>query len=124
MATGKSSLNIKHLGQVFTASDIVAHMLQLRRNWGNTLEPSVGNGAFIAHLESSAVGIEVDQRIIEDERVVEGDFFDYSVDNKFDTIIGNPPYVRYQDIGTETKARLPMGGFDRRSNLYLFYCQV
>lgn len=26
------------------------------------------------------------------------DFFDFPVSEKFDTIIGNPPYVRFQDI--------------------------
>ena len=31
------------------------------------------------------------------------DFFQYSIENKSDTIIGNPPYVRYQDIPKDTK---------------------
>ena len=31
------------------------------------------------------------------------DFFAYPQEKKFDTIIGNPPYVRFQDIGAETR---------------------
>lgn len=46
------------------------------------------------------------------------DYFDY--EEKADTIIGNPPYVRYQDILTTTRSKLPKG-FDNRSNLYLFF---
>jgi adenine-specific DNA-methyltransferase len=49
------------------------------------------------------------------------DFFDYPVSNKFDTIIGNPPYVRFQDIGESTKQKLDMSLFDNRSNLFLFF---
>ena len=48
------------------------------------------------------------------------DFFDYTA--KVDTIIGNPPYVRYQDIYSSTKTKLPQG-FDNRSNLYLFFIE-
>lgn len=51
------------------------------------------------------------------------DFFSYPVSEKFDTIIGNPPYVRYQDILDSTKALLkPFSAiFDMRTNLYLFF---
>lgn len=30
--------------------------------------------------------------------IVEGDFFDLDADPRFDAVIGNPPYVRYQDF--------------------------
>lgn len=36
------------------------------------------------------------------------DFFDYGEENKFETIIGNPPYVRYKDIPPDTKKKLNM----------------
>ena len=51
------------------------------------------------------------------------DFFSYPVSEKFDTIIGNPPYVRYQDILVSTKSLLkPFSAiFDMRTNLYLFF---
>lgn len=51
------------------------------------------------------------------------DFFSYPVSEKFDVIIGNPPYVRYQDIVESTKFLLSgySDMFDSRSNLYLFF---
>lgn len=46
------------------------------------------------------------------------DFFDW--DTKIDTIIGNPPYIRFQDIPISTKNKLP-DVLDGRSNLFLFF---
>lgn len=115
------SLNVETLGQVFTPIRIVSDMLQLRQNQGNVLEPSCGNGAFYNNIEN-CVGIEYDATVAPQGALVM-DFFDYSIDNKFDTIIGNPPYVRFQDIGPETKSKLDMTLFDERSNLYLFFIE-
>lgn len=109
------------LGQFFTPSNIVTRMLSLRRNFGTILEPSAGNGAFLDSLENSAVAIEFDESLTDDPRTLFIDYFDYATDHKFDTIVGNPPYVRYQDIKSRTKEKLPMDLFDCRSNLYLFF---
>lgn len=51
------------------------------------------------------------------------DFFALRTVHIFDTIIGNPPYVRYQDIFSDTKKLLTPYEkiFDKRSNLYLFF---
>lgn len=114
-------MNVSKLGQVFTPPEVVAHMLAMRRNRGAVLEPSAGGGAFMNALEPGAIGIEIDRTMIRDKRILAGDFFSYPLSNRFDTIIGNPPYVRYQDIGQATKGLLPMEWFDRRSNLYLFF---
>ena len=51
------------------------------------------------------------------------DFFALPLDEKYDTIIGNPPYVRFQDIPHQTLARLDGEMFDRRSNLYLHFIE-
>lgn len=109
------------LGQFFTPEHIVAKMLGLRRNKGSILEPSSGKDSFLSCLEPEAVGVEIDSSLVSDPRVVVGDFFAYPVFNKFDTIIGNPPYVRFQDIRKNTQQLLPLDLFDRRSNLYLFF---
>lgn len=113
--------DVNTLGQVFTPEHIVERMLFLRFNRGSILEPSCGDGAFLSHLENEAVGIEIDEFLIKDDRVTFCDFFSYDTENKFDTIIGNPPYVRFQDIQQNTKSLLPMKLFDKRSNLYLFF---
>jgi adenine-specific DNA-methyltransferase len=109
------------LGQVFTPERVVRAMLRLRHNAGRVLEPSCGDGAFLQHLHH-AVGIELDAR-----QCPPGghnmDFFAYPESEKFDTVIGNPPYVRYQDITPSTRVLLHQDGFDGRSNLYLFFIE-
>ena len=107
----------KALGQYFTPSHIVEKMIKLIRNEGSILEPSCGDGAFYNKL-NNCIGIEIDPSIAPDGALVM-DFFDYT-DRTFDTIIGNPPYIRYQDISEETKGKLPTI-LDSRSNLYLFF---
>jgi adenine-specific DNA-methyltransferase len=110
------------LGQVFTPDLIVQRMLKLRRRRGSVLEPSCGDGAFLKRLGPKAVGIELDGRL-KTSNVRRQDFFDLPLTEQFDTVIGNPPYVRFQDIRPDTRRKLPMGLFDRRTNLYLFFIE-
>ena len=113
------NLDVDGLGQVFTPSDIVEKMIKMRKNNGRILEPSCGDGAFSSKLPG-CVAIELDTAVAP-ESALNMDFFDYPISEKFDTIIGNPPYVRYQDISSQTKKKLDKGMFDERSNLYLFF---
>ncbi|MDR2000793.1 MAG: class I SAM-dependent methyltransferase [Zoogloeaceae bacterium] len=96
-------------------------MLALRRNCGRALEPSAGEGAFSRRIPGCAA-VELDGRVAPQGAWV-GDFFAYPGTERFETIIGNPPYVRYQDILPETKRLLDSRLFDRRSNLYLFFIE-
>ena len=114
-------LDVENKGQVFTPNPIVQKMLGLRRRHGSVLEPAVGDGAFMPWLGKDAVGVEIDAGLTSDPRVLHCDFFAYPARHKFDTIIGNPPYVRHQDILEQTRGLLDMALFDRRSNLYLFF---
>ncbi|MDR1647849.1 MAG: class I SAM-dependent methyltransferase [Zoogloeaceae bacterium] len=117
--------DVKTLGQVFTPPEVVDFMLKLRLRKGRTLEPSAGAGAFFNALRvknADCVGIELDGRIAP-EGVCVMDFFAYPETERFDAIIGNPPYVRFQDILPETRARLSMRLFDGRSNLFLFFIE-
>ena len=91
-------------------------MLSLIQNQGPVLEPSCGNGAFLSKLKK-AVGIEIDKNIACKDAIIM-DFFDYH--KKFDTIIGNPPYVQYKNISESTKNKLNHK-FDKRTNLYIFF---
>ena len=113
--------DIARLGQVFTPETVVRRMLALRRNAGRVLEPSCGDGAFARHLPG-CTAIEVDARHCP-PGALHQDFFAYPESEKFATIIGNPPYVRYQDIPETTRAWLPTEHFDGRSNLYLFFIE-
>ncbi|MDR0736710.1 MAG: class I SAM-dependent methyltransferase [Zoogloeaceae bacterium] len=108
-------------GQVFTPESIVRVMLALRANRGRTLEPSAGEGAFSRCLPG-CVAIELDGWIAPPEARTM-DFFALEMNARFDTVIGNPPYVRYQDISPETKKLLDMRLFDGRSNLFLFFIE-
>ncbi|MFT4173622.1 MAG: class I SAM-dependent methyltransferase [Rhodocyclaceae bacterium] len=96
-------------------------MLALRQRHGRTLEPSCGDGAFVRRL-GDCMAIEYDHRVAP-AGVSVMDFFDLPDDEQFDTIIGNPPYVRYQDILPATRRKLDMRLFDSRSNLYLFFIE-
>lgn len=113
--------DVVSLGQVFTPDEIVARMLSLRRNRGRVLEPSAGDGAFALQLPG-CVAIELDAGHAPPGALVM-DFFAYPYSEQFDTIIGNPPYVRFQDVDAATRQRLDMRLFDGRSNLYLFFIE-
>jgi adenine-specific DNA-methyltransferase len=116
-----SLFDVASLGQVFTPEPVVRTMLALRRNRGRVLEPSCGDGAFLRHLPG-AVGVEFDAAHCP-AGALNMDFFAYPEGELFDTIIGNPPYVRYQDIPLATRARLSGKYFDARTNLYLFFIE-
>lgn len=119
--TSETSYDIETLGQVFTPSCVVRAMLSLRSNSGRVLEPSCGDGAF-SNCLPGCVAIEFD-RTHAPAGSLNIDFFAYPESEKFATIIGNPPYVRYQDIHPETKALIKSNLFDLRSNLYLFFIE-
>jgi adenine-specific DNA-methyltransferase len=117
--------NVEQLGQVFTPANVVDFMLDLCRNSGRILEPSAGDGAFFSRLQqrqANCVGIEIDRRVAPAGARIE-DFFDYPLSEQFDSIIGNPPYVRFQDVSAETRKKLKSDLFDGRSNLFLFFIE-
>jgi len=116
-----TSYDVETLGQVFTPPAVVNAMLVLRRNNGRVLEPSCANGAFSGKIPG-CVAIEIDRNHAPIGSL-NIDFFSFSVSEKFETIIGNPPYVRYQDIPAETKCLINTELFDLRSNLYLFFIE-
>ena len=117
--------NVEQLGQVFTPPKVVEFMLALCGNRGRALEPSAGDGVFFELLKErhrDCVGIEIDPRVAPPGAEIR-DFFDYPLTEQFETIIGNPPYVRFQDVAVDTRKRLKSGLFDARSNLFLFFIE-
>ena len=117
----KKQLDVGKLGQVFTPDLVVQQMLSLCERKGRTLEPSCGDGAFSRRIPG-CVAIEFDGRVAPAGAKVM-DFFAYPDSEQFDTVIGNPPYVRFQDIGDATKRLLDGTLFDARSNLALFFIE-
>ena len=109
------------LGQVFTPTSIVSYMRDLIRNDGFVLEPSCGNGAFLSILDkkkTTAIEKEKNLCFYKHKNI---DFFDFKTLNKYQTIIGNPPYVKHNNILECTKKKLDYRLFDKRTNLYLFF---
>jgi hypothetical protein len=83
------------LGQHWTPKDVVQTMLTLKKNKGLTLEPSAGSGRFVEVLDN-VVAIEIDEKVVPDnlkDRYIISNFFEISEEQKFQTVIGNPPYV-------------------------------
>ena len=90
----------------------------IKNKRGRLLEPSCGKLAFKDCLRENAVFIELDGTLIGDKRVLNMDFFDYPKREKFDTIIGNPPYVdnKFLHITHPTDIRV-------EANLYLYFIE-
>jgi adenine-specific DNA-methyltransferase len=119
--TRRATLDVTSLGQVFTPEPIVRVMLALCANRGRVLEPAAGDGAFSRCLPGCAA-IEIDRELAPPGAMVM-DFFALPTSQRFSTVIGNPPYVRFQDIPPATRARLDSELFDARSNLFLFFIE-
>ena len=113
--------DVAGLGQVFTPPAVVDAMLALRRNAGSVLEPAAGDGAFASRLPG-CTAIEIDPRFAPPGALVR-DFFAYPDRHKFATIIGNPPYVRFQDVAPATRERLGVALLDGRANLCLYFIE-
>lgn len=89
------------MGQYFTKIDIVRELVGLvlkYKQYTNDikiLEPSFGTENFITTLIESGFshieGCEIDKELTENP----SDFFDLSLDSKYDLIIGNPPFSKY-----------------------------
>jgi adenine-specific DNA-methyltransferase len=105
----------KRLGQFFTppavARSLVSWVVRTPRDL--LLDPSCGDGAFLKWHKRS-VGIEVDpdnaalaRQIAPGALVHGGDFFNWAFATKerFDAIAGNPPFIRYQTLKGEVRAR-------------------
>lgn len=117
----------KLLGAYYTPPELANLIVGLlsESSYDKVLEPSFGGGIFLKELINNNITIgELDAVEIESEpvkkakkeydeyknyKLIQEDFFDYYKDSsreKYDLIIGNPPYIRYQYL-TESQ-RLEM----------------
>lgn len=91
----------KVLGQFFTREAIVEKLLDVLFTFKpytktiKILEPSSGTGNFINVLQKQGFhnidGCEIDPELTENPQ----NFLDYPLDKKYDLIIGNPPFSKY-----------------------------
>jgi hypothetical protein len=89
------------LGQYFTKEEIVKRVLDLLQNYRNyplsssILEPSSGTRNFVKELEKRGFENVSECEIDESLTKTPMDFFDLETKEKFDLIIGNPPFTKY-----------------------------
>lgn len=112
-------------GGYYTPSEITEFICNwvIDKNTTNILEPSCGDGAFIKSLceimqskkSNNILGIELDK--IEAKKaskynanIINEDFFSYYEKEilnkrKFDCVVGNPPFIRYQNFNKEYREK-------------------
>ena len=97
---------IHKLGQYFTTNKMLLdYVLDLiHNNPDKILEPSMGRGDIISHILNHKQGVkfdtyEIDETIkfldiIDRDEINFGDFLKTQITDKYDTIVGNPPFVK------------------------------
>ena len=97
---------IHEKGQYFTKNEILQEFVRrlILNKPNKILEPSMGRGDLIKYIQSITPYIEfdlyeIDETInflpeIQKEQIHFGDFLQQEINNKYKTIIGNPPYVK------------------------------
>lgn len=130
MRLKEESSEQKLRGAYYTPLPLAEMMVKLfsgNKQIKNVLEPSCGDGVFLDAMNNTdiidqfdtitAIEIEDDEAIKvqnryeskKNLRVINQDFFDYYEEysnEKFDLILGNPPYIRYQYLEEEQRALL------------------
>jgi adenine-specific DNA-methyltransferase len=99
------------LGQYFTPPHVASLMLTLVKSdgQGQVLEPSAGEGIFLDLLHEAnfknVTGVEVDPELAtkSPHHVINESFLSHPLTNKYDLVIGNPPYIRWKDLDDRSK---------------------
>ena len=119
-----------NLGQYFTKDiRLQSIVFSLVRNLGSFLEPSSGEGHLVSYFEQRGIknitSIEYDETIqsMAITQPLYLDFFDYHISNKFDTIFGNPPFVRFRNIDETTKSKLNIDTNLSSCNLFYYFIE-
>jgi adenine-specific DNA-methyltransferase len=120
----------KNRGQFFTTKNrVLDALVSLIKNEGTILEPSAGEGHIVKCIEEKlirdVVCIELDEDKVSNKicnSIIKVDnFFNYiKTIKKFNTVIGNPPFVKLKNVEEETINLLPEK-IPGNGNLYYFF---
>lgn len=134
------------LGQVFTPNILAKFMMNLLKKeikeGDSILDPCIGPNTFFKHWKSddfntNLTGIELDKSLISasmqafynqpNRTLINDSFFNFSIKNKFDGIVQNPPYVRQELLTNQNNVKqtygfLPLSSLiPSQSNLYVYF---
>ena len=100
-------------GQYFTVGEIAEFMVSLIRHNINSkvLEPSCGKGVFLEKLTKygflNLSAYEIDASLNDPYSFVKYEsFISSTVDDKFDVVIGNPPFIRWKNLEEDLRDEL------------------
>jgi adenine-specific DNA-methyltransferase len=120
----------KQRGQFFTTRDKVLNILtSLIHNDGLIFEPSAGSGHIVKAVESKvknkifACEIDnekADNKVCNNEIIVDNFFNIIKKNVRFSTVIGNPPFVKLKNVEEQTLNLLPEK-IKGNGNLYYFF---
>lgn len=110
-----TSQHIKKLGQYFTRYEIADFMCRWAcKNASSVLDPAVGNSVFLTFAQknnpkSSLYGYEIDKTILDyfgnptKAKIINENFLLNGWEDKYDAIICNPPYNRFQAVSNRSE---------------------
>lgn len=122
-------------GKVYTPENIVDFMLSglnIKKD-SRILEPSCGMGAFLSKLETLSDNVDAydldeaalnyDKEHFKNVNYYLKDYLDV-IEGGYDFIIGNPPYIRFQDLDELTRFKLKHMIIGKSGNPDLYYAFI
>lgn len=116
---------LKKTGSFYTPTSLVKYMTDyaLKSDISNILEPSVGDGRFVNQIILDNSDINIDAVEIDNQKasklkvnykkqknisIINNDFIEYSLSstNKYDLVIGNPPYISKKNLDSTVKKNI------------------
>ncbi len=100
----------KELGQYITPTEVVDFMISLitHSKSSRILEPAAGNGVFVRRLKqlgyANVDAFEIDPKLANARTDIQvANFLALDLEDEYDVVIGNPPYVRWKYLDENLK---------------------
>lgn len=132
ISSAPSVIDPKAFGAYYTGESVADFLAwwAIRNPSDSVIDPSFGDGAFLlaackrlreldGDIQTQVYGVEIDSEVhrvvsadfamefgIHPSNLVNRDFFDFDPpENRFDAVIGNPPFIRYHRFTSDTRRR-------------------